>query len=328
MQTLILNTGETAKYLDEAMAIETLDTLFRELGTGRVVAPPKINTDMSDIGHEAWCNAMPAYLMNAKVGGIKWIGGFGENHRQNLPYIMGLIVLTDPRNGHVKSVMDAQVVSTFRTGASAAVFARYLTYPDLKNILVVGAGVQGRTAVRCLHHEFPEARIYLNDLRSEQVESFRRSVSGSLADKLLSCNDLARTAPDCGLIVLLTTASRPFFKNDWIAPGTTVLGMGSYQQIEDAFALTCDKIVSDAFAQATHRGEIMPLCESGQLGEADFYAELSNIVLGEKPGRQNKSERILGLPIGMGAYDVAIADKVFKAAQKNNDGTLITIQEV
>ena len=143
MSTLILNTKETEKYLNVEMAVETVDFVFHELGTGRINMPPKTNTDMSGIGHEAWCNAMPAYVQQRQVGGIKWIGGFGRNRAHNLPYIMGVIVLTDPAAGYAKAVMDARLISDYRTGASAAVFSRYLCAKSLKDILIVGAGAQG-----------------------------------------------------------------------------------------------------------------------------------------------------------------------------------------
>lgn len=60
IKTLILNTQETEKHLAVAMTVETIDYVFRELVSGHINAPPKIHTDMSGIGHEAWCNAMPA----------------------------------------------------------------------------------------------------------------------------------------------------------------------------------------------------------------------------------------------------------------------------
>ncbi|MDD3930837.1 MAG: ornithine cyclodeaminase family protein [Eubacteriales bacterium] len=328
MKTLILNTEETLKHLSVDMAVETIDYVFRELGSGRINMPPKAHTDMSGIGHEAWCNAMPAYLKDRQVGGIKWIGGFGENRNNHLPYIMGLLVLTNPDNGFVKSVMDARLISDYRTGASAAVFSRYLCHKPLEDILIVGSGAQGQMAARCLHYEHPAAQISLFDLDVEKVKQFKQSLDGtSLGDQLQVCTDLVKAAARSRLIVMLTTAQKPFFRNEWILPGTTVLGMGSYQQVEGEFALNCDKIITDSWEQAKHRGELQPLSEAGQITDDNLFCELSDVVVGRKPGRENDSELIFGLPIGLGAYDVAIADIVYEKAKVNHDGLSVLIQQ-
>ena len=328
MSTLILNTKETEKYLNVEMAVETVDFVFHELGAGRINMPPKTNTDMSGIGHEAWCNAMPAYVQQRQVGGIKWIGGFGRNRAHNLPYIMGVIVLTDPATGYAKAVVNARLISDYRTGASAAVFSRYLCAKSLKRILIVGAGAQGRMAARCLGYEHPNADIHFYDLDVQRIEEFISTIDGTpLENRVHISTGMEETARKAELIVMLTTAKRPFLKNEWIQPGTTVLGMGSYQQVEDGFALSGAKIVTDSWAQAKHRGELKELTESGRITDSDLYCELGQIVSGNMPGRENNEERIFGLPIGIGAYDVAIADIIYEKATAGKDGIYVTIQQ-
>ncbi len=328
MSTLILNTQETEKYLNVEMAVETVDFVFHELGAGRINMPPKTHTDMSGVGHEAWCNAMPAYVQQRQVGGIKWIGGFGQNREHNLPYIMGVIVLTDPATGYAKAIMDARLISDYRTGASAAVFSRYLSAKNLKDILIVGAGAQGRMAARCLGYEHPDAGIHLYDLDVQRIEEFINAVEGTpLGNRLHISTGLEETARKAGLIVMLTTAKCPFFKNEWIQPGTTVLGMGSYQQVEDDFALSDAKIITDSWEQAKHRGELKELTKNKRITDSDLYCELGQIVSGNMPGREHNEEKIFGLPIGIGAYDVAIADIIYEKATAGKDGLYVNIQQ-
>ncbi len=328
MKTLLLNTEQTQQQLTVPLAIETLDQVFQQMGQGQVISPPKTHVDMSAIGHEAWCNAMPAYLQREGVGGLKWIGGFGPNASRQLPYIMGVILLTDPNNGLVKAILDARRISEYRTGALAAVFSRYLSRKPVKQIMIAGAGVQGQMAARCLHAEHPAAQIAMLDLDPQRIRRFQDSQRDkSLGQQLLACTDAAACAPEADLIVLLTTARQPFLKAEWISPGTTVLGMGSYQQIEGAFATGCDKLIPDSWEQAKHRGEIKPLVDQGLIGDQDLYAELTDVVAGRKKGRENDEERLLGLPIGLGAYDVALAEQVFQRAQAAGQGQAVSLQQ-
>jgi ornithine cyclodeaminase/alanine dehydrogenase-like protein (mu-crystallin family) len=101
-----------------------------------------------------------------------------------------------------------------------------------------------------------------------------------------------------------------------IAPGATVLGMGTYQQVHDEFALSADKLVPDSWAQAVGRGEMKPLIESNKISNDDLYAEIGDIVAEKCPGRESKQERIFGLPVGIGAHDLCLANAVYQAAKK------------
>ncbi len=99
MRTIVLSNQDVAVLLPHEKVVSMVDVVFKEWGNGNVVMPPKINLDMSRSGFESWSNAMPAYIASCKVGGIKWIGGYKSNLEKGLPYIMGIIILTDPETG-------------------------------------------------------------------------------------------------------------------------------------------------------------------------------------------------------------------------------------
>ena len=328
MKSLILASRVVEKYLTVELAVETVDFVFREWGRGGIDMPAKVHVDMSGIGHEAWCNAMPAYIDQQKTGGLKWVGGFGNNPAGQLPYIMGVVLLTDPADGRVKSIMDGRMISDYRTGASAAVFARYLAVRALERILIVGAGAQGQMAACCLHAVYPDAKIRMHDLQAEKVTAFReKHLGSSLADALELSTDLEQATREAQLAVLLTTARQPIIRDQWISPGTTVLGMGTYQQIEPAFTLGCDKLVTDYWEQALGRSELKPLVEQGQMADTHPHLEIGQIAAGHKPGRENERERILGLPLGLGAHDVAIGNIIYEKALAHGDGIAVELQE-
>ncbi|NOQ96239.1 MAG: ornithine cyclodeaminase family protein, partial [Desulfobacterales bacterium] len=95
--------------------IEALDEAFKEKGLGKVEMPPKpgIHT-MPD----AFIHAMPAYIPSLGSAGIKWVSGYPENYKRNLPYITGLLILNDPETGVPLSVMDCIWITAMRTGAA------------------------------------------------------------------------------------------------------------------------------------------------------------------------------------------------------------------
>jgi len=59
---------------------------------------------------------------------------------------------------------------------------------------------------------------------------------------------------------------------------------------------------------------------AGVLGEARVHAELHDLVLGRKPGRETREETIIYRTDGLVSQDVAIAWVVYEAARERGLG--------
>lgn len=314
METLVLSNRDVRALLPHEEVIEMVDAVFKEWGNGNVVMPPKTNLDMSRSGFDSWSNAMPAYIASCDVAGIKWVGGYGRNRAVNRPYIVGIIVLTDPEYGRTLCVMDGGYISDWRTGASAAVAAKYLAKDKVEKIALVGAGAQGRTAAACLHQIFPAAQIAVADISGERRQAFRAEMLEEFGIDIIDAPTVEAAVADADVVALLTTAREPIVKADWVAEGCVTLAMGSYQQTEDKLILDSDRIVVDCWSQAAHRGELKTLAEQGTVSENNVHAELGFIAAGKKAGRKSREERILAVLVGLGAHDVFVAGHVYKRA--------------
>ena len=91
--------------------------------------------------------------------------------------------------------------------------------------------------------------------------------------------------------------------------------MGSYQECEDAFILNANKIIVDHIGQALHRGALAELNAAGEITENNIYATIGELAAGLKPGQISEKERILCIPIGTGAMDIAVATVVLEEAE-------------
>lgn len=313
-ETIILSHQDVTSLLSPDEVLPMVDAVFQEWGRDGVVMPPKVNLDMSRSGHDSWANAMPAYLPCSGAAGLKWVGGYGSNPPAGLPYIMGIVILTDPQTGRTLSLLDGTYISDWRTGASAAVAAKYLAGPGLERIALIGAGAQNRTAAACLQQVFPEASYTVADLSPERREAFCADLHEQHGLRIGPAATVQAAVDGAGVVVLLTTAHEPFLKAEWLAPGCLTLGMGSYQQAEDAVTLSADMLVVDCWGQAEHRGELKQLVESGQLSRDDVATELGAVAAGAHRGRAAAGDRIVCVLVGLGAHDVYIAGEVYKRA--------------
>jgi ornithine cyclodeaminase/alanine dehydrogenase len=324
-KTLMLSQEDVAKCILPENFINIVDNVFIEWGNDNVVMPSKINLDMSKSGFDSWSNAMPAYVTSYDAAGIKWIGGYKNNLQQGLPYIRGIVILTDPETGRTLSVMDGTYISDWRTGASAAVAAKYLARNNCGEIAMIGAGKQAETATKCIYELFPEATFTAVDISSEKLELFKQKMDEDFQIKVNTTTNAEAAVANADVVVMLTTAKQPFIKRERLKKGSLVLAMGSYQQAENELILEADKIIVDSWGQAAHRGELKKLVETGLLDQKDIYSELGVIAAGLKQGRENQDENILAVLVGLGAHDVLASSLVYKAAREKNLGQLIFI---
>jgi ornithine cyclodeaminase/alanine dehydrogenase-like protein (mu-crystallin family) len=58
-----------------------------------------------------------------------------------------------------------------------------------------------------------------------------------------------------------------------------------------------------------------------------LYAELGEIVLGKKPGREDDRERIIDFNYGLAVEDVAMAKEIFVRAKERGWGTVLPLME-
>ena len=324
-ETLILRHSEIKALLPYTEFNGIVEAVFRDWGLGQVVMPPKIHLDMSRSGSDSWNNAMPAFLVSQHAAGIKWVGGYPENPGNGMPYIRGLLVLTSPKNGDTLAVLDGTYISDWRTGASAAIAVKYLARKETKRIAMVGAGTQGHTATVCIHQVAPKAELTVVDINNERLVAFQQTMAGEYGIQVQTTTDAAAAVSKADVVVLLTTAAKPFIRKEWLQPGVLMLGMGSYQQAEDDALLSFDKIVVDSAGQAAHLGEIKNLVEQNKIPEASLSPELGSIVAGKAQGRSSDQEKILCVLVGLGAHDVSAAAKAFNKAREKGGGVSVKL---
>jgi ornithine cyclodeaminase/alanine dehydrogenase len=120
--------------------IQALETAFREHGEGKTEMPPKPGIHTRP---DAFIHAMPAYIPALHAAGVKWVSGYPDNYRHNLPYISGLLIINDDETGMPVAVMDCTWITGVRTGAATALSARYLARPDSRRWASSAAACRG-----------------------------------------------------------------------------------------------------------------------------------------------------------------------------------------
>ncbi len=306
--------------------VEIVDKTFASLGEGTTINPTKVNLDLGETApyppYSGFMNAMPAYIGWEDIAGIKWAGGFlGKRREMGLPYITAMILLIDPVLGEFKCVMDGALITNLRTGAQAAVATKHM-FPDKKEISIglYGAGMQGHMQTLAFAELFDIKVLRVYDLYQAAAEKYKEDMQDVVKGDIIVCAD-PEDASIGDVIVCFTQSKDKYIKDDWIKPGQIVFPMGSYTECEDALLLNADKIIVDHVGQALHRGALHDVSEDGRLTEADIYATIGEVVVGKKTTNA-PDERIVCVPIGTGAMDIAVAGIAYKRAMEKGMGSI------
>jgi ornithine cyclodeaminase/alanine dehydrogenase-like protein (mu-crystallin family) len=320
-QILYLSQSDVTKVnLDMATVINLLEAAFREKGAGKVEMPPKpgIHT-MPD----AFIHAMPAYIPSLHSAGIKWVSGYPENQKRDLPYITGLLILNDDETGIPYSVMDCAWITAYRTGAASALAAKYLARPESKTAGILACGVQGRTNLEALKVLFPIERVYAYDIHPDRQQRYAEEMSAKLNVEVVGVLEPRQAVVDSDLVVTsgpILKHPSPTIQKDWLQPGAfgSAVDFDSYWS-GNALAQV-DRISTDDHAQFQYYKSIGYFQTT-----PDPYADLGEIVAGLKPGRQNTHERTLAVNLGLAMDDMAVAPEIYRRAKAMGIGTWLPL---
>jgi ornithine cyclodeaminase/alanine dehydrogenase len=302
--------------LDMPTAIRLLEQAFLEKAAGRFEMPAKLGIHTRP---DAFSHAMPAYIPALDAAGMKWVSSYASNNQRGLPNINGLMILNDPETGIPYAVMDCTWITGCRTGAATALAARFLARPDSRTAGILACGVQGRTNLEALAAVFPIQRAYAYDVSPQVQQRFIEEMSKKLGIETTGANSPYEAVVDSDLVV----TSGPIQKHpdstiekDWLKRGAfaSSVDYGSYWKPEALAQI--DKLCTDDMAQyqsnrsnGFFEGTPLP------------YADLGEIVSGQKPGRQTEHERCMAMNLGMALDDIAVAPEIFRRAKESGVGT-------
>ncbi|MGR3176777.1 MAG: ornithine cyclodeaminase family protein [Candidatus Anammoxibacter sp.] len=289
--------------------INALDDMFKEKGAGNTEMPPKPGIHP---GGDSFIHAMPAYIPKTGAAGIKWVAGYPENIKKNLPYVTGLMILNDPNTGLPLSVMDCTWITAKRTGAATAVAAKYLARGNSETVGIVACGVQGRSNLEALSCIFKINKAYAYDISYDRATAYAKEMEELLEIEIEPVKNLKDAVSGHDLVV----TSGPILKNPdpmiepgWLDEGAFAcpLDFDSYWK-GTAFA-QADKLATDDKAQLDfYRGV-------GYFGDTPVpYADIGEIAAGNLPGRQSDNERIISVHLGLALEDVTAALIIYKRA--------------
>ncbi|MFW9808249.1 MAG: ornithine cyclodeaminase family protein [Candidatus Thorarchaeota archaeon] len=301
--------------------IEQLEIAFAEKAEGRVEMPPKpgIHPGESD----NFIHAMPAYIPKMKSAGLKWVSGFPNNTQKGLPYISGLLILNDPETGLPICVMDCVWITAKRTGAATAVAAKHLARSDASIVGILGCGVQGRSNIEALSVVFALEHVRAYDIDLNRSKEYAREIEASYGLAVEVVDSPRDAVSGCDIVVTagpILKKPHATIQAGWLEEGAfaSLVDFDSYWH-PDAMKQV-NKFCTDDILQLRHYQEI------GYFQNIpSIYADLGELVAGQKMGRETNEERTITCNLGLAMDDMAVAPLIYQKALEIGIGSWLPL---
>ena len=309
---LILSDQDIAKLLTMEEAIIAVEQAFKEYATDTVDMPDR-STIMIE-KHNGSISLMPSYLQTAQVQATKIISIYPDNPMKNLPTTIAWIIVIDPETGMIKAFMDGTYVTAMRTGAITGVAAKFLARKDAKTVTVFGAGVQARTQVWAIKtvRDIEQVKVY--DPIKATARKFVSDMSKKLGIEVIQIDSAQEAVYGSDIIITATTSSQPVVKHEWIDNKTHISAIGAfypnYRELETATVAKAKVVVDDLDAVMREAGDILIPLKEGAITRDHIYAELKDLVSGEKSGRLPGDGLTVFKTVGVAIQDASVAKMV------------------
>lgn len=157
--TILLKQSEIKDLVSMKEVIDSVEAGFTAYAKREVQMPAKKYLFFP----EGDLRVMPCYVRGREEAAVKCVNVHPKNPINNeLPTVMAIIELIDPKTGFPLAFMDGTWVTNMRTGASAGVATKYLARPDSETLGIIGAGRQACTQLMAMDEvmKIEKAKVY------------------------------------------------------------------------------------------------------------------------------------------------------------------------
>lgn len=327
MNVFSLSKADIVKITDYDEIISVVENGFGEYARGNAVLPPVTNIDIAESNGEV--HIKPCHIRGYENYCIKIASGFYDNPKLGLPAGNGIMLLFDSKTGALSALLfDEGLLTDLRTAAAGAIAAKYLANEGSINAGVIGTGCQARMQMEFLAQVRDIRCLYVYGI--ENVDEYINDMAAILPGvDIEKCNSSTEAVSKSDVLVTTTTARSPVITADGIHPGMLLTTMGSdgpeKQEADTGIFRRLDKIVVDHLGQTSKLGELHHAINDKIVTLENVHAELGEIIIGNKPGRESDNEIILCDLTGVAVQDIAISNWALSKAKSGSLGNVIEI---
>ncbi len=338
---LYLNRKDVESVSASIDGVAVIRDLFKLHGSGQTLLPDEAYLGWTnDRGEQVRSLNMPGYIGGSlNVAGTKIINGNIANPSRGLPRASGLTMIYDKTSVRINCIMEGAYLSSLRTACVTALSADIFKGRDIESVAIIGAGVLAQAHIELLARRLPRLRsIRIFDISRERIAALKAIVEEVLQEnrvELQETSSAEEAIAAAQLIVPVTTTTTGYIRFDWLSPGAILVNISLDDPLPE-IVLRADKVIVDDWNLVKNdtRRLIGRMYKAGQIigpnesvdsikdgqQKRRIDAQLGEVVIGSKGGRDHLDDIILVNPFGLAIEDVALAAQVYHKALELNIG--------
>lgn len=324
---LVLNAANVERLLTMDECIELMAATLADLARGLLHQPLRMIVRPPEA--KGLLGLMPAHRSSGPaLYGLKAICVFPNNRLLNKDAHQGSVMLFDGDSGELRALMNASPITAIRTAAVSAVATRLLARENATCLAIIGAGVEARSHLPAIAAVRPIERTRVVSRTRQHAEQFAAEMRERFSFPIDVFDTAKEAVHDADIVVTVTSSREPVIERSWISPGTHINAIGTHspasREIDGATMAAASLFVDRRESAINEAGDYVLAVQEGLITDASIRAEIGEVLLGVKPGRQSDNEITLFKSLGLAVEDLACAEYLFKRAQEEGCGNWVS----
>lgn len=220
----IYSASETKRILTYPLLVESLKKAIIAYDRGEIICPERVTITAPNAPSDNPTLLMVMPAASPEILVTKILTLCPDNTASDRPVIQGIINCADARTGNGLFSLDAPTVTMLRTSALSMVAIALLARQKIKNILIIGTGVQAIAHCEALAALYPEISVFIRGRSAEKSLAFCQKLS-DLPLHLQPDHKEGRSFD----VVITVTSSREVIYHEASSPCPLVIAVGAFQ---------------------------------------------------------------------------------------------------
>lgn len=333
----VLNEKDVNSLINMELAIQAVENAYREKNSTNSSVWPLV---FYEYEHNVFdLDIRSGNLEGYNSFGLKVISYNENNLQKNLPKVNATGLIFNSITGEPTALLNVAAITSFRTGAAAAIGAKYLARKASKNVLIIGCGNVALYSIAAILIAMPQIEnvVVCNPKNNtglvERVKKLKSDVQSilDLSNKTIKANiisseNIEESVKESDIIITATPSEKSMINVDWVKEGTHFscmgAGMPNKQEI-DSELFKKAIIFADDTKQCTEYGEMQTAFKSKAISSID--GEIGELILKQKKGRISDKDITIFDSTGIFLQDLALALELIEKSKLENVGMDIEI---
>ena len=332
----VLNESDINKIINLELAVNAVEEAYKQKSNNKGNVWPLV---FYEYEHNVFdLDIRSGNLKDSGAYGLKIIS-YNENNPQNgLSKVNATALVCNDKTGEPLAILNAAPITSYRTGAAAAIGAKYLARKDSKNLLIVGTGNIAKYSTAATLYLMPSIEnVYLYNpkrvLDNNELLIFKNDIIRLLKEsnkELMSnfciVNDISQITNISDIIITTTPSDKALIDDSWVKPGTHFSCMGACmigkQEIDEKI-FTRSRIFADDESQCLKQGEAQYAYNNKLISK--FDGEIGDVILNKTKGRINDNDITVFDSTGLFLQDLATSIELINESNNKKIGVEIEL---